>query len=478
MSPLSLAARRRLLLYGLGGAVAALVLLGPRLLSRFSPAVSGLRNLAAEADAAMKTEAVQRLVELLRIDTSNPPGETRPAILHLARLFECEGIPYEVVGSDPKRPVLVARLHGLAREGALLLLHHVDVVPPEDLSRWDRPPFAGERGSGMTAHYLYGRGALDMKAHVIASFLAMAALRRAAVVPRRDIVFVAESAEESYQLAYGIGWVWEHRPDLLAGVTDVVNEGGVNEVLGADIVRYGIEILQKAIVSVWVDAPSKEKLEEFRAFLLEKDKTLPLRLDPTVREFLRFIAPSRSDVWGRAMLGSGESLLTPKLVAEIPEVYRSLLRDTIYVDRVGPAPGGGYTIRVGRMLLPGSPTAASHAELVSWARERGLATRDDIVTYDAFPSATGGPAWDALGTVLGLDPRDSAPIGIYVLNASYTSSPYLRARGLRVFGISPFKINFFDASKIHHPNERISLPDFLDGVDRIRHFVAEYALSP
>lgn len=477
MNPLSGNTKRRLVLYGLAVLLAVVVLAVPRLLVRLFPPVRA-RDLAAEASAAMKTEAAQRLVELLRIDTSNPPDETRPAILYLARLFECEGIPCEIVGDDPKRPVLAARLHGLSPEGALLLLHHVDVVPPGDLSKWDRPPFAGVRGSGPTAHYLYGRGTLDMKGQIIASFLAMAALKRAGVVPRRDVVFVAESAEESFELEYGIGWVLDHRPDLLTGVSDVVNEGGVNEVLGSDIARYGIEILQKAIVSVWIDSASKEKLEEFRKFLLEKDRTLPLHLDPTVREFLRFIAPSRSDVWGRAMLGSGESLLSPKLVAETPEVYRSLLRDAIYVGRAGPAPGGGFTVCVARMLLPGSSVAANHDELVGWARERGLATRDDLVTFDAVPSAATGRAWEALGTVLGLDRYDSAPIGIYILNGSYTSSPFLRTRGFRVFGVSPFRVNFFDAAKIHNPNERISLPYYLEGVDRVRRFVAEYALAP
>jgi acetylornithine deacetylase/succinyl-diaminopimelate desuccinylase-like protein len=477
MSPLSRNTTRRLLLYGLTVVLAVIVLAVPRLLVRLFPAPPA-RNLVAEADAALKTEAAQRLVELLRIDTSNPPDETRPAILWLARLFECEGIPYEIVGDDPKRPVLVARLHGLSSEESLLLLNHVDVVPSGDLSKWDRPPFAGERGSGKTAYYLYGRGTLDMKGQLIASFLAMAALKRAGVVPRRDVVFMAESAEESFQLQYGIGWVLDHRPDLLTGVSDVVNEGGVNEVLGSDIARYGIEILQKAIVSVWIDSVSKEKLEEFTKFLHEKDRKLPLHLDPTVREFLRFIAPSRSDVWGRAMLGSGESLLSPKMVAEIPEVYRSLLRDAIYVGPVGPAPGGGLTIRVGRLLLPGSSVARNHDELVGWARDRGLATRDDLMTFDAVPSAATGRAWEALDTVLGLDPYDPAPVGIYILNGSYTSSPFLRARGFRAFGISPFRINIFDAAKIHHVNERISLPYYLEGVDRVRRFVAEYALAP
>ncbi|HUM02941.1 MAG TPA: M20/M25/M40 family metallo-hydrolase [Thermoanaerobaculia bacterium] len=469
--------RRRLLLYGLAAALAAGVLLLPRFLPRLTPALK-TRNLIAEADAVMKTEAVERLQELLRIDSSNPPGDTRAAILGLARLFDCEGIPGEIVGDDPTRPILVARLRGLTEDGALLLLNHVDVVPPEDLSKWDRPPFSGERGSGRAGHYLYGRGALDMKAQIIAGFLAMADLKRRGVVPRRDIVFVAESAEESFELQYGIGWVLERRPDLLAGVTDAVNEGGVNEVLGSGIVRYGIEVLQKAIVSVWIDAPTPGPLEAFRKFLEEKDRSSPLHLDPTVKEFLRFIAPTRSDVWGRSMLGSGESILGPKLLREIPEVYRSLLRDAIYAGSIGPAPGGGFTFRAVRMLLPGSPVKANHDELLGWAKERGLRTREHLVTYDAVASPATGRAWDALTAVFGLDAFEPAPVGIYILNGAFTSSPFLRARGRRVFGISPFNINFYDASKIHNANERISLPHYVEGVERFRAFVAEYALAP
>lgn len=469
--------RRRLLLYGVASAIVAAVLLLPRFMPRLIPGLP-IRNLAAEADVAAKTEAAERLRELLRLDTSNPPGDTRAAILYLAGLFDCEGIPHEVVGDDPKRPILVARLRGVSPEGGLLLLGHVDVVPPEDLSKWNRPPFSGERGSGAGSHYLYGRGALDMKAQIIASFLAMADLKRRGVAPRRDIVFVAESAEESFELQYGIGWVLDRRPDLLAGVTDIVNEGGVNEVLGSDIVRYGIEVLQKAIVSVWIDAPSPEPLEAFRKFLEEKDRALPLHLDPTVKEFLRFIAPSRSDVWGRSMLGTGETLLAPKLLGEIPEVYRSLLRDAIYAGRIGPAPGGGVTLRAVRMLLPGSSVKANHEELLGWARARGLRTRDHLVTYDAVAAPATGRAWEALTTAFGLDAVEPAPVGIYVLNGSFTSSSLLRARGRRVFGISPFNVNYFDASKIHNINERISLPHYVEGVERLRRFVAEYALAP
>ena len=364
MSPLSRNTKRRLALYGGGAALALALLLVARLPVLLAPKIR-VRNVRAEADAAIGKEAARLLIDLVRIDSSNPPGRTREAILFLARFFECEEIPFEIVGDSPERPVLVARLRGATKDGALLLLGHIDVVPPGDLSKWDRPPFAGERGAGQASHYLIGRGTLDMKGQVVASMLAMADLKRHGVVPLRDVVFVAESAEETFEEAYGIGWILDRRPDLLDGVTDAINEGGVNEVLGADILRYGIEVLQKAILSATFSAPSREALDEFRAFLVAKDRSAPLRLDPAVREFLRFVAPTRSYVWGRAMLGTGDSLLSPELQAEMPEVYRSLFRDAIVVGRVGPAPGGGFSLAVARLLLPGSSVAASEAELAA-----------------------------------------------------------------------------------------------------------------
>jgi hypothetical protein len=133
---------------------------------------------------------------------------------------------------------------------------------------------------------------------------------------------------------------------------------------------------------------------------------------------------------------------------------------------------------VARLLLPGSSVAASEAELASWGRERGLAMHVLFRTPDAVAAPASGRAWETLGNVLRLDPFEPAVVGPYVLNGQYTSSPILRARGIRALGVSPFNVNLFDAAKIHNLNERISLPYFLEGVERIRRFVFEYALAP
>jgi acetylornithine deacetylase/succinyl-diaminopimelate desuccinylase-like protein len=477
MSGLSRDARRRLALYG--GATLVLLALWalPRLVSQLQPPIR-VRRLDLEAAAAMETEAVRLLTAYVRIDTTNPPGVTRPAIDFLARELGCAGIPYVVTGSDPQRPILVGRLKGRRSGEALALLSHADVVPPGDLSRWEKPPFAAARGEGISSSKLIGRGTLDMKGQGIANLLAMESLARAGIVPARDILYVVESGEESYDQMLGFGWLLAHRPDLVAGVTDVFNEGGVNEVKTTEIERFGVEVMQKAILSVDVLAKEKKPLEDLVEAVKARDETEPLRVTPAVQDFLRFIAPSRSDIWGRRMI-EDPAKMGPgtEFWKYVPEVYRSLLKDMVYSGRIEEAPGGGFSMRVVRTLLPGSSVAAAEAELDGWLAARGLTKRIVLKTEDCVASPAEGPAWRAVTEVFALDGAH-APVGPYVLSGQYTSSSFLRAHGLRVYGVSPFAVSFFDASAIHHTNESIIVPFFVEGVDRMRRILLEFATAP
>jgi len=470
-------ARRRFALYGGAAIFAALILWGiPTLVSRSAPPVL-VRRTVLEADAAMNTEAVKLLVEYVRIDTSNPPGLTRPAIEFLARVLGCEGIPVTVTGGDPERPILVARLKGRHTEGALALLNHADVVPAGDPAKWKKPPFAAERGDGGERDHLYGRGTLDMKGQTIANVLALASLARAGLVPLHDIVFVAESGEETFSDDLGMKWLFDHRPDLLAGVTDVFNEGGVNEVKNLRVERFGIEVMQKAILSADVLSKEAKPLEDFGAFLKAEDESEAVRVVPAVREFLRFIAPTRSDVWGRRMLGEAEKLGPgTEFWQYVPEVYRSLLKDSVYLGEVEKN-AEGFSMRVVRTLLPGSPVAAARATLEGWVRERGLGLRLVLATADCVPSPAEGRAFQAASDVFALDP-EGAPVGPYILSGQYTSASGIRARGLRAYGVSPFAVNIYDAGTIHHANERISLPLYVEGIDRMKRILFEFATGP
>jgi len=471
------ATRRRISLYGGAAVFAALALWAiPTYVSRRVPGVP-IRRMEIEADAAMGTEAVKLLREYVRMDTTNPPGLTRPAIEFLARTLECKGIPATVTGADPERPILVARLKGRTSEGALALHNHVDVVPAGDLAVWRRPPFAAERGEGTEHDHLYGRGTLDMKAQTIANILALGSLVSAGVVPRRDIVFVAESGEETYDESLGMVWLFDHRPDLLQGVTDVFNEGGVNEVKTQRIERFGIEVMQKAILSVDVLSKEQKPLDDFAEFMKSEEANTPIRVVPAVREFLRFIAPSRSDVWGRRMIGEAEKLGPgTEFWQYVPEVYRALLKDSIYLSTLR-EDKQGFSRRLVITLLPGSPIAAARARVDGWMRDFKLRLHVVMATADSVPSPAEGRAYQAVADVFGLDP-DHAPVGPYILSNQYTSSEGVRARGLRAYGVSPFAVSIYDAQTIHHENERISLPFFMDGIERMRRILLEFATAP
>lgn len=467
-------ARRRLALYGGAAVVAALAFLLPRLVTRLGPRT---KVKVFDYEAAERHEASRVLVEYLRIDTQNPPGRTVEAVEMWKRLFDCEGIPYEVVGDDPERPIFVARMRGRQPGEALCLLHHMDVYAPGDLAKWHQPPFAGRMGEREDRPYLYGRGAIDMKNIGVANWWAMAQLARSGVVPERDVVFVAEPEEESIRPERGIGWVVENRPDLLEGVTDFFNEGGVNEVIASEIERFGVEVLQKGTWGMTVTAPSKEPLLELKAFLAARDRELPFRLIPEVVEFLRFIGPSRGDMWGRLVLYPERLFGTndPRLPT-MPDVYRSLVKDSLYCGEPKPAEGG-FAVDVVATYLPGSSVADGLSVMEGWLKERGLSRRLRFVSKDSRPTPRQGRAWEALTRALELDPT-GAQVGTYVLSGSYTNSSWLRDRGYRAYGVSAFNINIYDAAKAHTVNERILLPDFVDGVERMDRILREWATAP
>ena len=473
---LSRNARRRLALYGGAAVVIAVALALPPILREQAPKIT-VRPV--DLDDLQSREETRMLREYVRIDSSNPPGRTVETARFWAERLGCEGIPFEIVGDDPERPIVVARLAGRRRGEALLLLHHMDVYPPGDLSAWEHPPFAAEWGVDKFVHYLHGRGTLDMKGQGVANFFAIASLRRDGIVPERDLVFVAEPGEETFTPEVGLGWVVENRPDLLEGVTDVFNEGGVNEVYGDRVIRFGIEVLQMATVGTTAWAAREEDLKAFVDSLKARMPLEPFLVLPEVQDFLVFVAPSRSDVWGHFMDDARAAVASGSLGEDLPEVYRALMRDMYYWSTPKPAEGGkGFTADVVGTLLPGRSVRTRWEEMQRWAAPYGVRLSLRFITPDSAPAPRKGRAWETLHTVLALDPVENADVGPYVLTGSYTNSAWLRLRGIRTYGVSPFAVNIMDAGTIHGKNERIYLPAFVDGVARTTRIVREYALAP
>src|SRR5436309_4793187 len=155
----------------------------------------------------VEREAEENLVNYLRIDTSNPPGNETAGARFLQQLLIREGIDARLVGDDPKRQSVYARLASGSNEKALLLLHHIDVVPA-DTAHWTKPPFGGVVASG----YIWGRGALDIKSLGIAELMAFIDLKRRHLPLRRDGILLGVADEDAGGLR-GCGELLEEHPE-------------------------------------------------------------------------------------------------------------------------------------------------------------------------------------------------------------------------------------------------------------------------
>jgi len=163
---------------------------------------------------------VELLQQLLRFDTTNPPGNEAECIRFIRRLLEDAGCEVELYAKDPSRPNLVARLRGRGNRAPLLLQGHVDVVTTT-AQDWTHPPFGGELVDG----WVWGRGALDMKggvAMMVSAFLRAAA--DGAELPG-DVV-LAVLADEEAGGDYGARFLVEEHAHLFEGVEYSLGEFG------------------------------------------------------------------------------------------------------------------------------------------------------------------------------------------------------------------------------------------------------------
>jgi acetylornithine deacetylase/succinyl-diaminopimelate desuccinylase-like protein len=176
-------------------------------------------KIAVPAQTDLGAEAVALLQELLRIDTSNPPGNERPAQELCADLLTDAGFACELLGAEAERPNLIARLAGQAPGPTLCLLSHIDTVPA-DPSEWSFDPWCGELRDGQ----VLGRGAQDMKDQVAAELAAAASLGREDWRPEAGELLVVVTCDEEAG-SRGARWLCSEHPEKVRADL-VLNEGG------------------------------------------------------------------------------------------------------------------------------------------------------------------------------------------------------------------------------------------------------------
>ena len=173
----------------------------------------------------------------MRIDST--PGRETLVVNYLKQVLEAEGIPTQTFALDPDRANLVARLKGNGSKRPLLILAHTDVVPVQR-EKWPVDPFGAEMKDG----YIWGRGTKDDKPVLAANLMTMLLLKRRGVALDRDVIFLAESAEEADTTGAGINFMVREHFDAI-DAEFAITEGGGATLDGSRVTRVSIGTAEK-----------------------------------------------------------------------------------------------------------------------------------------------------------------------------------------------------------------------------------------
>jgi acetylornithine deacetylase/succinyl-diaminopimelate desuccinylase-like protein len=202
-------------------------------------------SVGPEKDRELADEAVRVCQALIRIDTTNPPGNERPAAELLAEELGRAGLAPRLLERTPRRTNVLARLQGNGTRPPLLLTAHLDVVEA-DPSTWRRPPFSGDIAEGC----LWGRGAVDMKNMAAMCVATMARLAREKTPLSRDIIF-AGVADEEAGCDEGSAWLCREHTDLVKAEY-ALGEGGGFTLRLAGRTLYPVQVAEKGLL--WLKA--------------------------------------------------------------------------------------------------------------------------------------------------------------------------------------------------------------------------------
>ncbi|HVN88555.1 MAG TPA: M20/M25/M40 family metallo-hydrolase [Candidatus Binataceae bacterium] len=263
-------------------------------------------------------ETLDNLRALIRLDTTNPPGNERLAADFIAQALIGADIEATIIEPKPTRANLIARIAGSDRnKPPLMLSSHTDVVPVER-QNWTRDPFGGEIADGC----VWGRGSIDMKTKCAMDLGIALALKRAGVQPERDLLIAAVADEEAGS-ELGARFLVEHHPELVrAGY--VLNETGGFTLFMGERRYYPIQVAEKGFVTVRLTVtgtpghgsmPRTDTAIAWLAELITRIGRMPMRrrVTPVMRRVLDElnIAPDKAPPLFRPMLGN---TVTPTIV--------------------------------------------------------------------------------------------------------------------------------------------------------------------
>lgn len=463
-------------------------------------ALAGLGVLVPVARAARRGDAppptqgttdptAALLVELIRVNTSNPPGNEGGIAALLAPRFRALGFQVDIVPTpDSGKAHFIARLNGNGSKRPVLIAAHSDVVGVER-EKWTVDPFAGLVRDG----YVFGRGALDFKGGMAVFARAVMMLAEQKVPLDRDVIFLAEADEENGR--YNTSWLAREHWDKI-DCEFALNEGGWIMKGPDGAVRYvSISTADKVAVPIILTAkgtsthssmprPDNAIFALSRAMARLSTYETPVTLIPSTRQFFATLGrTSQPPMSGYlADIVSGDPARVQRADKEISKdpLLHALLRTTLAPVLMnagfrGNVIPGSAEATINARLIPGTDPADVVREIArviadsavevrlanpNSARRAVVSSSEDTDLYRALEKAA--------------RQQFSAPVTPYLFQAG-TDAGTWRSRGVPVYGIYPYPIDAEDLTRMHGNDERVSIEGLRQGTEMIYRTLVEVA---
>ena len=432
------------------------------------------------------TDVVELLRDLIRFDTTNPPGNEGACIAYVKQLLDDAGVESRVFARDDARPNLIARLPAAGDAPPLLLYGHVDVVQTAG-QRWTHPPFGAELVDGV----VWGRGALDMKGGVAMLVDAFLRAARGELKPRGDLILAVLSDEENGG-DFGAKYLVEEHADLFEGVRHSLGEfGGATVHLGGKRF-YPIQVAEKQIC--WlrgrVRGPGGHGAIGVRGSALAKlgkilqtldKRSLPVHVTPVTRAWLEGMAaelPRPQALLLRSLLEPRLAEATLRVVhVEQLRLIERALRNTVSVtivhagSKINVIPAEVELELDGRTLPGFGPD-----DLIREVHDLvGPELELELVRHDATPAEPDLTWLEGLGAILReLDP---GAIPVPMLQVGVTDGRFFSRIGIQTYGFLPLELpaGFEFTKLIHAADERVPAAAVRFGAEAVGRAVERYA---
>lgn len=425
----------------------------------------------------MQEQVVRTLQDLIRFNTTNPPGNETPLCEYVRDRLGEAGIEARVIEAAPGRGSVIARLRGDGSLPPLLLLSHIDVVTAE-AERWAHPPFDGVIADG----HVWGRGAVDTKGLTAMELETILRLKREGVPLKRDVILAA-TADEEAGARYGIKYLMDHHWDLIAAEYCLNEGGGIGARFG-DRWLFTAQTAEKGIcwtrmraqgrpghASVpWGDtavgalAAAVDRLARAR---------LPLHPSATVERYVRALAeamPDGQDVLGLLDPARADATLAAMADQSLAAVLSASLRNTAVPtilragQKINVIPSEAEA-QIDCRIAPGVTREQAVSEIRQVA---GDAVELDVMEFSAaVESEYRTPLFDLIASTL----AEAQPGAMLApaISTGATDGRYLVSRGVKVYGFIPLKHEADQprpSTLFHAHDERVSLAnlEFASGV--------------